>query len=95
MRLARYVREAEMIPRGYAVSYLLPWTRTAVCYPMGLHWLVSAARAAWVATGRARFTESWEDIARVERNRGFQEGYNAGLDQGARLCRARIEATKP
>ena len=77
------IAEGGRIPRGYAVAYWRQWSDVAVCYPIGLHWLVSAARVAYQRLCRARFEEEWEVIRRVRfeigREQGRREGYHTAL----------------
>ena len=77
------IAEGGRMPRGYAVAYWCQWSNTGVCYPIGLHWLVSAARVIYQRLCRARFEEEWETIRRVRyeigREHGRREGYATAL----------------
>lgn len=82
MKLGQTISEFEILPRGYAVAYWQPHTARAVCYPVGLHALVSISRAAWLAF------RAWHAPDVIER------AYNLGrLDErkARELVRASIE----
>lgn len=82
--LAREISELGVIPRGYAVAYWRPWSQCAVCYPIGLHWLVSVARSLYTFIQHARCREGWETLWRVRFERGRETGYRAGYEAGIR-----------
>lgn len=82
--LAVTIPECALIPRGYAVAYWQPWSMTAVCYPVGLHLIVSVARSSYGRFVNWRCPEGWETLWRVRYERGRQRGYADGYDAGLR-----------
>lgn len=82
MKFMREVGQMERIPNGYGVAWVSEYRMTAICLPLGLHWLASVARAAWHFL-RMAHTPSLLDRA-VENGwkRGFEAGKEAGLWQG-------------
>ena len=84
MTLAKEVRECELLPRGYAVAYWRPWSMTGVCYPLGLHLIVSVAHSVWTRLLHARCPEGWETLWRVRFEIGREQGYVAGYTAALR-----------
>jgi hypothetical protein len=78
MTLKREIRECERIPHGYAVAFWRQWSLVAVCYPIGLHWIISVCRSAYTRLQHARCREGWETLWRVRFERGREQGYEAG-----------------
>ena len=81
IRLVRYVRECERIPRGYATAYFLPWSGFAACYPIGLHIVMGLAYSLYTRVMHWRCPAGWETLWRVRyelgREQGRREGYTA------------------
>ena len=87
------VPECGTLPRGYAVAYWRPTSLEAVCLPIGLHWVVSMARAVYGRVARARVREAWEALAADAYRRGYQQGYTIGMVVGVRDEQQRIMDT--
>lgn len=81
------VTEGGAMPRGYAVAYWRPWSNAAVCYPIGIHLLVSVARSAYTHVQHWRCPEGWETLWRVRFERGRQKGYEDGYAAAVRHLR--------
>lgn len=67
VRLQRCVGDGAPLPRGYAVAWWRPQSLEAVCYPVGLHVLLSYLHEAWVRLRAWRAPQL--DVEWVERGR--------------------------
>jgi len=80
MGIRKYVRDGEMIPKGYGVAWVDYVCDRAVYYPIGLNMVISFSRDVyfWIK----HFRKGWifkhdEEIARVEWYRGYDSGKRA------------------
>lgn len=97
--LAKRIPEGGMWPRGYGYAYR-EWDRNeAVCYPLGLNWLVGWVRMAWIALAHGPRNEpSATDMQLLQANlvgqstgiaigeeRGRIKGFTEGREFGRQL----------
>ena len=87
--------EGGRLPTGYAVAYWRPWSMHVVCYPIGLHLLVSLVRSAYTRLQHARCPEGWETLYRVRESIGYEKGRTAGYDAALRHLAIVREAQRP
>ncbi len=74
MTLKKIITDSESLPRGYAPAYREYSRAVWVCYPAGIHLLVSAAREVyWTAVG-TRFGKRRDRIMAETRQEGYNEG---------------------
>lgn len=66
----------------------------AVCYPIGLHWLVSLGRSLYTRLQHARVPEGWETLWRVRYQLGAEQGRREGYDRGLRHAQILIDTLK-
>lgn len=75
---AREIHEGARLPWGYAPAYWRQWSAVAVCYPIGLHLVVSVARSLYTRFSHWRCPEGWETLWRVRYERGREQGRAEG-----------------
>jgi hypothetical protein len=84
---AKTLAEGQRLPWGYAVAYWRPYSHTAVCYPVGLHWLISVSRRVYYWLIHTRVVEPWEEWGPVQYEKGRQRGREEGMIEAIRLMR--------
>lgn len=82
MQLKILVKEGELVPTWYGIAYMDHPMRLAVCYPLGLHWIVGVFREL-----HYRFKKSFYGQIDISRARGsaYKEGFDRGFEAGHKI----------
>jgi len=99
IKIKRVISELDKkIPKGYAISYLSPRSFTAVCYPIGLHWVMNLLRKfhIWVKVGAIEKSEfiGFAKGFREGRKEGYDVGFKKGEKDGAEESKTELMAIK-
>jgi len=85
MRFIERIRLGEEIPRTHRLAWYDHGRRRAVCFPLGLHWLMIIARRLWLLTYTHSRPDRLERLAApIARQRDEAE---ADLRQALEFCR--------
>ena len=76
--IQKRIREGDMVPASYGLSYRDPPSRSAICYPIPIHLVVRWWTSFWwrfvIPHSKTRREREWDAAFEAGRKEGVEEG---------------------